>query len=279
MRTLSTTLAVLFALLAPSLAAAQDIAVNDAAPAAAATWWKPKAGTSFAIQLSVAPKTITTSAAVVDVDLFDIDPATVAASKRQGKKTVCYFSAGSWENWRPDAAKFPAKVKGKAYDGWAGERWLDIRRWDVLGPIMIARIDLCKRKGFDAVDPDNVEDVDTWGDVTGFHLKRSDSILYVQRLAAAAHARGLAFGLKNAHEMSRDPRVFTVSDFTVTEDCFAQGWCAQSRNFITAGKPVFALEYTDNGIAFAAFCRQAKASNLSPLLKKRNLDAWERRCP
>jgi hypothetical protein len=51
--------------LATSVAEAQD------APAAT-TWWKPKAGTSFAIMLSVAPKTITTSATVVDVDLFDI---------------------------------------------------------------------------------------------------------------------------------------------------------------------------------------------------------------
>lgn len=245
----------------------------------AATRWKPRAGASFAILLSVAPKTITTTAAVVDVDLFDIDASTIAALKSQGKHTVCYFSAGSWENWRPDAAKFPAAVKGKAYSGWAGERWLDIRRWDILGPIMTARMDLCKAKGFDAVDPDNVEDVDTWGNVTGFHLKRADNILYVQRLAAAAHARGLAFGLKNAAEMSRDGRVFTVSDFTVTEDCFDQGWCNLSKNFVTAGKPVFALEYTDNHIDFAAFCKQAKTLGLSPLLKRRNLDAWEKRCP
>jgi hypothetical protein len=216
---------------------------------------------------------------VVDVDLFDTPAATVSMLKRAGKRNVCYFSAGSWEDWRPDAAKFPAIVKGKAYDGWAGEKWLDIRRWDILGPIMTARIDLCKRKGFDAVDPDNVADVDTWGDVTGFHLKRADAILYVQRLAKVAHDRGLAFGLKNATEMSRDTRVFSVSDFTVTEDCFAQGWCAASKNFITAGKPVFALEYTDNKIDFAAFCKQAKSLGLSPLLKHRNLNAAEKRCP
>lgn len=270
MRRLAIALAALT--LVTSVAQAQD------APAAA-TWWKPKAGASFAILLSVAPKTITTSAAVVDVDLFDIQATTIAALKRQGKHSVCYFSAGSWENWRPDAAKFPAVVKGKAYAGWAGERWLDTRRWDILGPIMTARIDLCKKKGFDAVDPDNVADVDTWGNVTGFHLKRADAILYVQRLAAVAHSRGLAFGLKNASEMSRDARVMAVSDFTVTEDCFDQGWCADSRNFVTRGKPVFALEYTDNAIDFAAFCRQARTLGLSPLLKKRNLDAWEKRCP
>lgn len=264
----------LLAALAAVPASAEDVAAD-----AAATWWKPKPGTSFAMKLIAPWGTATTTAAVVDVDLFDNPATTITRLKRQGKRTVCYFSAGSWEDWRPDAAKFPAVVKGKAYDGWPGENWLDIRRWDILGPIMTARIDLCRKKGFDAVDPDNVADVDTWGDVTGFHLKRADAILYVRRLAAVAHARGLAFGLKNASEMSRDPKVMAVSDFTVTEDCFAQGWCADSRNFITAGKPVFALEYTDNAIDFAAFCRQAKALNLSPLLKKRTLDAWEKRCP
>lgn len=264
----------LLAALAPAAAAAEE-----AAPDAATTWWKPKPGVGFAIRLSVPWGTAATTAAVVDFDLFDNPATTVAALKRKGKKTVCYFSAGSWENWRPDAKKFPAVVKGKAYDGWAGERWLDIRRWDVLGPIMIARMRLCKAKGFDAVDPDNVADVDTWGNVTGFHLKRADSILYVRRLAAQAHALGLAFGLKNASDLSRDPRVLAASDFTVTEDCFKQGWCATSRNFVTARKPVFAIEYTDNRIDFAAFCRQAKQLNLSPLLKRRNLDAWEKRCP
>lgn len=265
--------------LALALLLVPALPVHAREAAAAATWWKPQPGISFAILLSVAPKTITTSAAVVDVDLFDIDKATVTALKKQGKKTVCYLSAGSWENWRPDAAKFPAVVLGKAYDGWAGEKWLDIRRWDVLGPIMRARLDLCRAKGFDAVDPDNVEDVDTWGDVTGFHLKRADNIAYIRRLAAEAHVRGLAFGLKNASELSRYASVMSVVDFTVTEDCFKQGWCADSKNFVVAHKPVFALEYTDNKIDFAAFCKQAKALNLSPLLKRRNLDAWEKRCP
>ena len=144
---------------------------------------------------------------------------------------------------------------------------------------MVDRMKLCKAKGFDAVDPDNVEDVDTWGDVTGFHLKRWDSIVYIRRLAANAHALGLAFGLKNASDLARYSEVMSVADFTVTEDCFAQGWCADSKPFIDAGKPVFALEYTDNRISFTAFCAQAKALGLSPLLKRRSLDAWEKRCP
>jgi len=111
--------------------------------------WLPPAGLTFSIILSVAPNVIDTPADVVDVDLFDISTQTVAALKAQKKRVVCYMSAGSWENWRPDKNDFPEGVKGKKYDGWAGERWLDTRNLAVLGPLMRARLDRCKQKGFD----------------------------------------------------------------------------------------------------------------------------------
>jgi hypothetical protein len=257
----------LFSLTACMLLALQTYAI--------AAHWRPSAGTSFSIILSVAPlaNEIDTPAKAIDLDLFDTRAATVAALKKRGKKVICYLSAGSWENWRPDKHKFPAAVIGKPYDGWPGERWLDIRSAAVRD-IMMARMDLCKRKGFHAVDADNVDGFNT---DTGFPITRADAIAYLRFLAAEAHKRGLAFGLKNATELSND--VLDVMDFAVTEDCFDQGWCAKSKNFIAANKPVFAIEYTDNGIDFAAFCRQAKRLGLSPIHKRRKLDMWERRCP
>jgi hypothetical protein len=87
----------------------------------------------------------------------------------------------------------------------------------------------------------------------------------------------MAIGLKNATELS--DKVMSHADFAITEDCFAQGWCEASRNFIDAGKPVFAIEYTDNNIDFLAFCTAARDLGLSPLLKDRDLGIWERRCP
>jgi len=235
--------------------------------------WKPAAGTSFSIILSVAPKQIDTPAQVVDLDLFDNPRKTVQALHQQGKRAICYLSAGSWENWRPDKNAFPSSVIGKAYDGWAGERWLDTRQIDLLAAPMRARLDLCKSKGFDAVDPDNV---DSYQADTGFKIRRADSIKYLRFLAREAHARGLAIGLKNAGELA--DAVMPDVDFAVTEDCFDQGWCRTSKNFIDQGKAVFAIEYTDNHINFAAFCRQAKNVGLSPLLKRRNLNEWEKRC-
>ena len=242
---------------------------------AAAEHWRPAAGTTFAIILSTAPNRVTTEAQAVDIDLFEAKRATVRALTDQGKRVICYMSAGSWEDWRPDAADFPPEVIGKPLDGWPGENYLDIRALDVIGPIMIARLKRCRDWGFDAVDPDNVDAYEI-GRRTGFPLTRAHAIHYMRFLAGEAHRLGLAIGLKNATSISDD--VLDVMDFAVTEDCFDQGWCRDSKNFIEADKPVFAIEYTDNKIDFPAFCQQATRFGLSPLLKKRKLDEWELRC-
>ncbi len=94
---------------------------------------------------------------------------------------MCYLSAGTYENWRPDAAAFSKQIIGKADEGWTGENWLDIRRIDLLAPILQARLDLCKAKGFDAVEPDNV---DGYQNETGFPLTAADQLL-IQPLAGA----------------------------------------------------------------------------------------------
>ena len=121
-------------------------ALLPVAAGAAPKRWLPPVGATFSIHLSVAPKTVSTPAQVVDFDGFDNSAKTVSALHAQGKHVVCYFSAGSWENWRPDKKNFPAEVIGRPLDGWAGERYLDISNLAVLGPIMRARLDVCKQK-------------------------------------------------------------------------------------------------------------------------------------
>jgi len=155
--------------------------------------WLPAASSSWQWQLT---GTIDQSvvAQMFDVDLFDT-PATIVASLHAlGHKVVCYVSAGSYEDWRPDAAQFPAAVKGKGLDGWPGEQWLDVRQWDALRPLIEARMDLCRSKGFDGIELDNV---DGYQNDTGFPLTASDQLTFNRALAASAHARGLSVGLKN----------------------------------------------------------------------------------
>ena len=132
-----------------------------------------------------------------DIDLFDNDAAIVAALHAQSRRVVCYMNAGGWEDWRPDAGQFPDEVIGANLDDWEGERWLDIRRIDVLGPIIEARMDLCAAKGFDGIEPDNI---DGFLNDTGFALTYEDQRLYNIWLANAAHNRGLSIGLKNDME-------------------------------------------------------------------------------
>lgn len=243
-----------------------------AAPARA-DFWQPAPETTYDWVLNNQITDIP-PADVIDVDMFETTAATVAALHAAGKKTICYISFGSWENWRPDKAKFPASVIGKPLAGWAGERYLDVRQRAILGPIFNARLALCKQKGFDAVEPDNLDAYET---NSGFPITRADEIRFIRWLAVLAHNHGLSIGLKNVPEFTT--LLVSQFDWALTEDCFAQGWCAQSEPFITAGKAVFATEYTDNHIGFAAFCKQAKALRLSPLLKTRALTAWSKRCP
>ncbi len=237
-------------------------------------WWRPAVGLTWQWQLSEPPVDLSVAAQVYDIDLFDNDAAVVEKLHQAGRKVIGYISVGSIEDWRPDAADFPPELLGKDYEGWPGEKWLDIRRLDLLAPIMRGRLDLIKSKGFDAVEPDNIE-IHT--NDTGFPLTYADQLTYARWLADEAHARGLAIGLKNAADMLAD--VLPIFDFAITEDCFVQGWCDQVLPFIAAGKPVFAAEYTDTGVDFAAACAWGRAHNFSFILKNRILTAFLETCP
>ena len=84
-----------------------------------------------------------------DIDLFQTPQSTIDKLHADGRKVICYFSAGSYENWRPDIAAFPTTVKGKDLQGWEGEQWLDIRQIDLLSSVMLARLDLAVSKNCD----------------------------------------------------------------------------------------------------------------------------------
>ena len=233
--------------------------------------WRPAPQTTWQWQLTGSPFDQWYDVAMYDVDLFDTDPLVVPTLHGQGRKAVCYISAGSWENWRPDAAKFPAAVKGKNLDGWAGEKWLDIRNLAVLGPILEARMDLCKAKGFDGIEPDNV---DGYANRTGFPLTYADQIRFNTFLAAAAHARGLSVGLKNDLDQVKDLQ--PLFDWALNEECFRYKECAALRPFVNAGKAVFHVEYK---AAPETFCPSTTTRGFSSLKKRLNLDGYRVACP
>lgn len=236
--------------------------------------WIPAPGTTWQWHLGADPVDPSLNVSVYDVDLFETDATLIASLKQSGKKLICYLSAGSWEEWRPDAGEFPQELLGNDYAGWPGEKWLDIRQIDKLAPILRSRLDLCRQKGFDAVEPDNI---DSYENETGFPLSPADQITFNTWLAAEAHARGLSIGLKNDGEQAGE--LVAHFDWALTEDCFDQGWCGQMNVFIDAGRAVFQAEYTDSGVDFGAVCTAAQQTQFSPLYKNRDLDAWFEVCP
>lgn len=211
---------------------------------------------------------------VYDIDIFDNDASVVAELHAKGRKVIGYINVGSWEDWRPDRDQFPPEVLGKAYEGWPGEKWLDIRRLDLLAPILRARLDICTAKGFDAVEPDNME---IHSNGSGFPITYEDQLQYALWLANEAHQRGLAIGIKNAADQVKD--LIHQFDFAITEDYFFYGWQEKMLPFIAAGKPVFAAEYDDTGVDFAAACKKAKEINFSIIQKHRILTAYRVTCP
>ena len=205
-----------------------------------------------------------------DIDLFDNDSDAVEELHARGHKVVCYVNAGGWEDWRPDATSFPEEVIGANLDDWEGERWLDIRRIDVLGPIMEARINSCKAKGFDGIEPDNV---DGFLNNTGFPLTYEDQLRYNIWLANTAHELGLSIGLKN--DMEQIPELLRYFDWALNEQCFEYQECETLLPFIQAGKPVFNVEYA---LDTNDFCSQARAFNFNSIRKNLDLDAWREPC-
>ena len=238
----------------------------------ATDWWKPIPGLSWQWQLDEEVD-ISIPAQVYDIDLYT-DQTIVDELRARGVKVICYISVGSWENWRPDADSFPSDVLGRDYDGWPGEKWLDIRRIDLLAPLMRARLDLCATRGFDGVEPDNIE---IFNQVTGFPLTYSDQLNYAHWLADEAHARGLAIGIKNAPEMVRDSLDFF--DFAITEDAYYYDWIDDMLPFVEAGKPVFAAEYTDMEVDFDAACLWGREHKIQFILKNRILTSFRQTCP
>jgi hypothetical protein len=228
----------------------------------------PPVRTDFQIQLT-GKVNVKVAADFFDIDLFDNAPTVVAALHAKGHRVACYFSAGSFENWRPDAAQFPDAVKGRS-NGWPGERWLDVRRLDVLGPIIDARLDLCRAKGFDSVDPDNV---DAWTNDSGFPITAGDQLAFNEHIADAAHARGLSVALKN--DLDQIPELLPYFDWAVNEQCAQYAECDRLVPFVQAGKPVMELEYT---LIRKKFCPQANAANFNAYRKKLSLSATRTPC-
>ena len=250
---------------ATALCAAVLVLLLPSEPASAGQRWLPKP-TTAAWQWQLQGKIDTSiDVGVYEVDGFETPAKTVAKLHRLGRRAICYLDVGSWESYRPDANRFPQSVLGSAYAGYPDERWLDIRRIDLLAPILRKRFDLCRRKGFDAVEPDNLAGYEN---ESGFPLSAADQLRFNRWVAREVHRRGMSVALKNDPEQVK--QLVGNFDFAVVEQCFAYDECAMFTPFVAAGKAVFVAEYEAPP---ASFCPEAKRLGFSAIGKGYDLYA------
>jgi hypothetical protein len=172
-----------------------------------------------------------------DVDGFDTGTVEVARLHHLGRRVICYIDVGTWENWRPDASRFPTSVRGRP-NGWPGERWLDIRQ-PVVRRLMAHRFrQECRRKGFDALEPDNIDEYQTH---SGFPIAAADQLAYNEWVAAQAHALGLAVLQKNDPDQAA--QLEPHFDGVLAEQCNQYSECSSFGPYLRARKPVLDAEY------------------------------------
>lgn len=202
-------------------------------------------------------------AKVYDVDLENTSASTIQSLKRNGKTVICYYSAGSYENWRSDAGRFPRAALGRNMEGWPGEKWIDTRNQTVR-EIMKSRMELAAQKGCDGVEPDNV---DGYSNNTGFSLTATTQLDFNRFLASTAHSLGLTIALKNTADLASTlARDF---DFAVVEECYKFKECSAYKEFVRQEKAVLIAEYSSRS---TAKCRDAKKNQFSLAFFNLDLD-------
>jgi hypothetical protein len=208
---------------------------------------------------------------VYDIDGFEATRADVRALHRHRRRAICYLDVGSWESFRPDAGSFPRSVIGRRYAGFPNERWLDVSRFQLFEKPLERRIEMCARKGFDAVEPDNVAGWEP-ENKTGFDITRGDQLRFNRWIASQVHARGMAVALKN--DGRQVGQLLGDFDFAIVEECFQYDECGYYKPFVESGKAVFEAEYE---LRPEQFCAAAEALGFSAIRKSYDLFArpWE----
>ncbi|MGH3123766.1 MAG: endo alpha-1,4 polygalactosaminidase, partial [Streptosporangiaceae bacterium] len=238
------------------------------------------------------------------VDIYDVDGflttrAEVTAIRTRWQastlahpRTVCYLDL-AWEDYRPDAnpqapgGAFPAAALGNVYFGYPEERWVDLRQLDALKPMLRERVAMCARKGFDAVELDDIDSFDP-PSTTGFHLTPGDAQNFLAYAFNLIHADGMTGLWKNSPYLSWWGRQYT--DGAVVEECYPDHACFAAQfkgsrqygitctalsgatpcgwdDFTAAGQWVGEAEYAEDGYvcspgqkctgphSFGTFCR------------------------
>ena len=237
------------------------------------TLWQPSASQPIHFHWMIGARTFTTAdiltgqagQVVYDIDGQGATSADVAAIHAAGAIAVCYVDVGSLEQGRPDYSSFPTAVVGPVVQGWPGENWLLVTAANqpTILPLMQARFQSwCAAKGFDAIEPDNL---DGWTNIT--QISEADNLAYDLAIGKMAHDMGLSIGLKNLMtdlDASQYPQFLAQFDWALNEQCYQYSECGAytaAGSFIPAGKAVFDVEYSTS-----PDCSDATAAHMNAQL-------------
>lgn len=229
----------------------------------------PSPGTTWQWQLSGKINT-NYNVELYDVDLFETSIETINELHNRNIKVICYFSAGTLEEYREDYENFPKEIIGKSLLEWPDEKWLDISNYKKFSDIMAKRMDLAVEKNCDGIEPDNV---DAYTQDSGFNLSYDNQLEYNKWLAEEAHKRNLSIALKNDLNQVKD--LVNYFDFAINEQCFLYNECELLLPFIKQNKAVLGVEYE---LDLHQFCKEANSLNFSWLKMDLELDGSRESC-
>lgn len=181
------------------------------------------------------------------------------ASIVPGIYNICYINGfqvqpGEENLWPYDLILRDANGNPVIDPDW-DEALLDTRTADKrarIAEIVGAWIDDCAKKGYDAIEIDNL---DTFTRSSG-RLKADDAVALMALFSARAHAVGLASAQKNTVELLKR-RHELGTDFVVSEACARYNECQE---YVSAyGSAVLMIEYRSQD--FEKGCRQFGASH------------------
>jgi len=202
--------------------------------------WVPPQDLRWYWQLASVPTTPRANIDATDFDGFDGTAANVATYHSAGQHVICYIDVGTAENWRSDYSQFPAALLGSTVSGYSNEHWLNVSPsgpdYSTLQSIMTARFQMCQQKGFDAVEPDNMDGSEN---STGFTISKAQNEQYDEWVAQTVHSLGMAVFQKNFSDASSVLQPYF--DGVISEQQVQYG--DSYTPYETAGKPHLDAEY------------------------------------
>lgn len=218
---------------------------------------------------------------VYDFDYQNSSAEQISQIKAKGITVICYFSAGTDEDWRPDHNRFKPEDTYAQLPGWEGELVVDTRSANVR-QIMYDRIQTMSNMGCDGIEPDNI---DAHTNLSNIPLNESTALDYLQFLSDTAHGFNMSVGLKGYGEvinkqMPNGKTVLQAYDFALVEQCYEYNECDMYLPFVQANKAVFIVEYKGTASTWAASakCKDANTKNFDAYLMNLNLNGPRTAC-